>query len=85
MPKKWVPEKRRVAGGRPDLTSGGVVKSAGRVLQILEFFDDVRREASVIEICTTLGYPQSSTSALLHSLVVMGFLSYNPATRAWDG
>ncbi len=64
MPRKWVPERRHIVGSRPELPPG-VVKSAGRVLQIFEFFDEVRREANVVEICATLGYPQSSTSALL--------------------
>jgi IclR family acetate operon transcriptional repressor len=60
-----------------------VVKSAGRVLQILEFFDDVKRDASVIEICQSLGYPQSSTSVLLRSLVELGYLSYDARRRAY--
>jgi len=72
-----------VVGARPALPPG-VVKSAGRVLQILEFFDDVRREVNVIEMCTVLGYPQSSTSALLRSLVLMGVLNYNRVTRMYS-
>lgn len=60
-----------------------VVKSAGRVLQILEFFDDVKRDATVIEICRSLGYPQSSTSVLLRSLVQLGYLSYDPRRRTY--
>jgi DNA-binding IclR family transcriptional regulator len=83
MPKKWVPEKKHVVGKRPALPPG-VVKSAGRVLQILEFFDDVRREVNVIEMCTVLGYPQSSTSALLRSLVLLGVLNYNRVTRLYS-
>jgi DNA-binding IclR family transcriptional regulator len=83
MPRKWIPEKIHVVGARPALPPG-VVKSAGRVLQILEFFDDVRREANVIEMCTVLGYPQSSTSALLRSLVLLGVLHYNRVTRLYS-
>lgn len=60
-----------------------VVKSAGRVLQILEFFDDVKREANVVEICRALGYPQSSTSVLLRSLVHLGYLAYSPKGRSY--
>jgi DNA-binding IclR family transcriptional regulator len=59
------------------------VKSAGRVLEILEFFDDVQRESTVMEIAETLGYPQSSTSALLRSLVDMGYLIYAPTRRTY--
>jgi len=61
-----------------------VVKSAGRVLQILELFDVLRREALVSEISELLSFPQSSTSALLRSLVVMGYLSFNAHTRAFS-
>lgn len=66
-----------------------VVKSAGRVLTILEYFDQVQREVTVMEIVDRLGYPQSSTSMLMHSLVELGYLyfdrkrrSYGPTTRA---
>jgi DNA-binding IclR family transcriptional regulator len=59
------------------------VKSAGRVLEILEFFDDIQRESTVMEIADTLGYPQSSTSALLRSLVDMGYLDYAPNRRTY--
>jgi DNA-binding IclR family transcriptional regulator len=64
-------------------TRPAVVKSAGRVLEILEFFDEVRREAQVAEIATRLGYPQSSTSVLLKSLTQLGYLDYDPSTRTF--
>ena len=51
------------------------VKSAVRVLEILEYFDCVQRAASVNEIAATLGYPLSSTSMLLQSLVDRGYLA----------
>jgi len=60
-----------------------VVKSAGRVLQILELFDVLKRETVVSEVSDLLDLPQSSTSTLLRSLVAMGYLSYNPETRAF--
>src|SRR3546814_12336581 len=50
-----------------------VVKSAGRALQILEYFDDARREANMIDISRALHYPESSTSILLRSLVALGY------------
>ncbi len=62
-------------------TQPAVVKSAARVLEIIEFFDEVRREAQVGEIANRLGYPQSSTSVLLKTLVKLGYLDYDPATR----
>jgi DNA-binding IclR family transcriptional regulator len=60
-----------------------VVKSAGRALQILEFFDGVRREVSVSEISRALQYPQSSTLSLLRSLVSMGYLQHDRYTRTY--
>jgi len=60
-----------------------VVKSAGRALQILEFFDVVQREACVSEISRALSYPQSSTSVLLRSLVAMGYLQNDRYRRSY--
>jgi DNA-binding IclR family transcriptional regulator len=60
-----------------------VVKSAGRVLEILEFFDDIRREAPIAEIAKRLKYPHSSTAALLKSLTELGYLDYDPRTRTY--
>ncbi|MBB4614306.1 IclR family transcriptional regulator [Novosphingobium taihuense] len=74
--------ERWVAGHEQDDTDQ-IVKSAGRVLRILELFDVLKREALVSEVSELLGLPQSSTSVLLRSLVVMGYLSYNAPTRAF--
>lgn len=74
--------ERWVAGHEHDDTDH-VVKSAGRVLRILELFDVLKREALVSEVSELLGLPQSSTSVLLRSLVLMGYLSYNGPTRAF--
>jgi DNA-binding IclR family transcriptional regulator len=82
MRKKWVPEKKHVVGARPELPEG-VVKSAGRVLQILEYFDEVQRPANVVEIAEMLKLPQSSTSALLRSLVAMGYLYFDRMARTY--
>jgi DNA-binding IclR family transcriptional regulator len=59
------------------------VKSAGRVLAILEYFDDLQRPSTVTEIAEELGYPQSSTSALMHSLVSVGYLNYDRRARTY--
>ncbi|MDB5860158.1 MAG: IclR family transcriptional regulator [Ramlibacter sp.] len=82
MRKKWVAEEKRVVGTRPDLPEG-VVKSAGRVLQILEYFDEIQRPANVVEISEMLKLPQSSTSALLRSLVAMGYLYFDRLARTY--
>lgn len=60
-----------------------VVKSAGRALQILELFDVLQRKATVTEIAELLGYPQSSTSVLLRSLTVMGYLDHDEYARTY--
>lgn len=80
--------RRKVANTRARISAKAEadpkrVKSAGRVLEVLEFFDDIQRESTVMEIADTLGYPQSSTSALLRSLVDMGYLTYSPQRRTY--
>ena len=60
-------------------------KIARRVIEVLDFFDDENREASVMDIVRRYGRPQSSTSELLASLVELGLLgstlATNPAVR----
>lgn len=58
-----------------------VVKSAGRALAILEFLDEIMRPVTATEIRTALGLPASSTSALLGSLVELGYLHYDSRKR----
>jgi DNA-binding IclR family transcriptional regulator len=60
-----------------------VVKSAARVFEVLEYFDDVRQPATVMEIARALNYPQSSTSVLLHSLVSLGYLNHDAKARTY--
>lgn len=59
------------------------VKSAMRALEILEFFDDVQTEATVLQVAHALNYPQSSTSALLRTLHSSGYLHYDPWRRTY--
>jgi DNA-binding IclR family transcriptional regulator len=59
------------------------IKSAKRVLEILEYFDTIRADASVMEITRALAYPQSSTSKLLKCLTGMGYLNYDSAKRRY--
>ncbi|GGB36270.1 transcriptional regulator [Tistrella bauzanensis] len=63
--------------------SRDVVKSAARVIHVLEYFDDVRRAATVSEIAEHHDWPLSSTSVLMRSLVTLGYLDYEPATRTY--
>lgn len=59
------------------------VKSAARVLDILEFFAETRAPAAVMDVAKALGYPQSSTSALLKSLGSLGYLDYDCDARTY--
>jgi DNA-binding IclR family transcriptional regulator len=61
----------------------GVVKSAARVLEIFEYFDTVRAEATVMEISRALDYPQSSTSVLVKSLVDLGYIQHGSRHRSY--
>jgi DNA-binding IclR family transcriptional regulator len=58
----------------------GVVKSAARVFEVLELFRRARRELTAAEIGVALGYPKSSTNALLKSLVALGYLALDART-----
>lgn len=69
--------------GQAPAVKGGVVKSARRVLEVFEYFDRVRRSASLMEISRDLEYPQSSTTELLKSLEHLGYLGYDPHTRQY--
>jgi DNA-binding IclR family transcriptional regulator len=64
--------------------NGKIVKSAGRVLAILEYFDQVMRPASATEVRAHLQLPASSASALLGSLVGLGYLHYDARTRRYS-
>jgi IclR family acetate operon transcriptional repressor len=57
------------------------VKSALRVLEILDYFDEIEREASVNEIAAKLHYPISSTSLLLRQMFEMGYLNRGATGR----
>lgn len=59
------------------------VKSAVRVLEVLEFFDRLQRPATVVEIARGLGYPVSSTSILLGNLLELGYLQRAPDLRRY--
>jgi len=73
----------RTAAARAGRQQAGIVKSAARVFEVLEHFDEAQRELSVMEIARALDYPQSSTSALLHSLMELGYLSYDQHSRTY--
>lgn len=59
------------------------VKSARRVLEILEYFAQGIPRATVMQVCKDLGYPQSSTSVLLASLATLGYLRFDSTDRTY--
>ncbi|MCX7863663.1 MAG: helix-turn-helix domain-containing protein [Novosphingobium sp.] len=58
-------------------------KLARRVIEVLDFFDDHHREATVMDIVRRYDRPQSSTSELLSSLVELGLLAKDPHARSY--
>lgn len=60
-----------------------VVKSVGRVFAVLEMFDEVKGAVNATQIERQLGYPQSSTLALLKSMVKLGYLSFDRIERTY--
>ncbi|RRH73011.1 IclR family transcriptional regulator [Falsigemmobacter faecalis] len=59
------------------------VKSAMRALEILEYFKVNQQRRSMSEIASDLGYPQSSATVLLKTLITLGYLSYDRGERAY--
>lgn len=63
--------------------SPSVVKSAGRVLEILELFDEVQAPLQLTEIARRLKYPAASALALLKSLQAMDYVSFDPIEKRY--
>lgn len=66
-------------GAQP--VSPSVIKSAQRVLAILEYFKERQRSATVGDIAGALRLPQSSVSMLVKSLVSLGYLEHGEKSR----
>lgn len=65
-------------------TPSNKAKIARRVIEVLEYFDDTHREATVMDIVRRYNRPQSSTSELLSSLVELGLLYKDPYSRSYS-
>ena len=61
-----------------------VIKSVGRVFEILEMFERERRALGAIEIARELGYPHTSTLAILKSIQALGYLSLERDTWSFS-
>ncbi len=65
------------------LDSLAAVKSARRTIEVLEFFAETHRPASVSEMARHLCAPLSSTSVLLSGLARLGYLEQHPEDRRY--
>lgn len=63
--------------------SDETVKSARRVFEILELFARLRRALTAVEIAAECGYPHSSASAILGTMVGLGYLAYDTGARSY--
>ena len=59
------------------------IKSAARTLEVLELFHEQRTPLRLKYIFERLSYPQSSTTSLLKSMVMLGYLNYDRPTRTY--
>lgn len=66
------------------MSTGEGVKSARRVLEILELFDRRKGPLSVQNVSDDLSYPQSSASVILRTMTAMGYLYYNGSYRTYQ-
>ncbi|MGN6030874.1 MAG: IclR family transcriptional regulator [Thermomicrobiales bacterium] len=58
----------------PTSPAGPVVKSADRVLDLLEFFARTPDGMTLAEVCSELGWPKSSTLNLLRTMSARGYV-----------
>jgi IclR family KDG regulon transcriptional repressor len=63
--------------------SDSVIKTARRLFEVLEYFDEIQQPISLKDISAHFDYPVSSASALLKSMVVMGYLDYDGYSRTY--
>ena len=59
------------------------MKSARRVFEFLEYYAKVERAVSVAEIAKKFGYPNSSVSSVMRTMVTLGYLSYDATSRTY--
>lgn len=88
MPMSMDPRSRPARPGaasaaRPGSARRAPVKSAARVLELFELFDKHRAPLSLKEITRRLGYPQSSATVLMKSLIALGYVNYDRVTRTY--
>src|SRR5262249_51003182 len=60
-----------------------LVKSATRAIEVLEYFKLSQQPRSMSELAADLGYPQSSMTVLLKTLVKLGYLNFERQKRVY--
>lgn len=60
-----------------------VIKTARRVCEVFEAFDEARRPLGLKDLTARFGWPASSASVLLKSMVALGCLSYDRRSRTY--
>ena len=63
--------------------ASSTIKTAKRIFEVLEYFEDVKRPISLKEVSTKCNYPTSSAAALLKSMVTLGYLFYDSYNRTY--
>lgn len=59
------------------------VKSAERVMEILEYFREVGGPIRLKSVCRRFSYPASSTTALLKTLAALGYLAFERSSYSY--
>ena len=77
------PDGLRLTQVAPELPYGKPVGSLHRSLEVLELFAVEQRPLTVGEVAERLGYPQSSTSVMLHGLSDLGYLLHDRHARTF--
>lgn len=65
------------------MANENVVKSVGRVFEVLELFTSVQSPLNTQTICQRLNYPQSSTLVLLKSMAELGYLAFDSKAKTY--
>jgi DNA-binding IclR family transcriptional regulator len=60
-----------------------LVKSATRAIEVLEYFKLSQQPRSMSELASSLGYPHSSMTVLLKTLVKLGYLNFDRRSRVY--
>ena len=63
--------------------TNATIKSARRIFEVLEYFEEVKRPVSLKEVATKCDYPTSSAAALLKSMAMLGYLFYDSYNRTY--